>query len=50
MVLTPLPLVFIVQSADGQTLYKLQILDYYASPEGGSGLASGRYRLQYEVL
>jgi hypothetical protein len=50
MVLTPRPLVFVVQSGDGQSLYKLQILDYYASAEGGSGLSSGRYRLQYEAL
>jgi hypothetical protein len=50
MVLTPRPIVFVVQSGDGQSLYKLQILDYYASAEGGSGLSSGRFRLQYEAL
>jgi HmuY protein len=50
MILTPRSLVYVVRGARSNVLYKLQISDYYAAPGGGSGAASGRFRLAYERL
>lgn len=49
MTLTPHPGVFVVRGADG-ALYKLAILDYYATPEGTSGMAGGRYKIEVAPL
>lgn len=50
MIVTPKPAVLVVQSADGERLYKLSILDYYADPTGETGLVSGRYLVEYSEL
>src|SRR5690606_4915631 len=51
MVLTPLPVTYIVRGADGESLYKLQIETYYATPDGETeGLTSGRYLIRYAPL
>lgn len=47
--LTPHAGVFIVRGADG-SLYKLAIDDYYANPDGTSGMAGGRYKIQVGPL
>lgn len=47
--LSPHPGVFIVRGGDG-SLYKVAILDYYANPDGTSGMAGGRYQLQVGPL
>jgi hypothetical protein len=40
---TPHPGVFIVRSGTGDALYKLEILSYYANPDGTEGMAGGRF-------
>jgi len=47
--LSPHPGVFVVRGGDG-ALYKLQILDYYATPQGGTGMTGGRYRIDVAPL
>lgn len=48
-VLTPHPGTFIVRGGDG-SLYKVGILDYYADPDGTTGTAGGRYKLEVAPL
>jgi hypothetical protein len=48
--LAPKDATFIVRSADGVRLYKLRILTYYSTPEGGTGQASGFYGLRLAEL
>lgn len=48
--LAPKDASFIVRGADGETLYKLRIVTYYSTPDGGTGQASGFYRLRVAEL
>ncbi len=48
-ILTPAAGTWIVRGAAGK-LFKLQILSYYATPEGGEGMAGGAYLLQVAAL
>lgn len=50
MSLSPKDETWIVRSGDGGTFFKVRILDYYATPDGGSGPTSARYRLRVEAL
>jgi hypothetical protein len=50
MIVTPLPVVYVVRGADGGQLYKVELLDYYATPDGGRGPVSGRFLLRYAPL
>ena len=50
MTVSPKDGVFVVRGADGSSLYKLQILDYYANPDGTSGEVSGRYVVRVAAL
>jgi hypothetical protein len=34
---------WLVRSGDGAQVFKLEVLDYYANPDGSSGMAGGRY-------
>ena len=47
--LMPAPVVYLVRGAAG-ALYKLAILDYYASPSSGPGTVPGRYKLRIAPL
>jgi hypothetical protein len=47
--LTPHAGTWIVKGATGK-LYKVQILSYYATPDGGVGQAGGRYTLKVGAL
>lgn len=47
--ITPKDLTYVVRAADG-ALYKLHILDYYATPDGGSGKAGGKYKIEVAPL
>ena len=49
MTLSPKPLTFIVRAADGQTHYKLEIVDYYLTPEAGPKL-SANYTIRVAAL
>ncbi len=49
MKVTPHPGVFLVRGGDG-ALYKLVLLDYYATADGGSGMSGGRYKLTVSPL
>lgn len=49
MTVSPHPGVFVVRGGDG-ALYKLAILDYYATEDGGTGMAGGRYKIDVAVL
>ncbi len=46
---TPKAGVFVVRGAKGE-LYKLEILSYYANPDGTAGTTSGRYKLRVAPL
>ncbi len=48
-VLTPAAGTWLVRGAGGK-LFKLQILSYYATPEGGEGMAGGAFLLQVAAL
>ncbi|MEM6791036.1 MAG: HmuY family protein [Myxococcota bacterium] len=49
--LVPLDGVFVVRAADGQSFYKLQILNYYANPDGSvDGPTSARYLVRVQAL
>ena len=51
MQLTPKAGVYVVQGADGTSYFKLEIIDYYANPDGSiGGLTSGRYLLRLQSL
>jgi hypothetical protein len=50
MVVTPVPYVYVVRSADGERLYKVELLDYYATPDGERGPVSARFLLRYAPL
>lgn len=45
----PHPGVFVVRGAKG-ALYKLELLSYYANPDGSDGMVSGRFLLRYAAL
>jgi HmuY protein len=48
--LSPHPGTFIVRDA-ASVIYKLVIVDFYATPDGGTGgMALGRYKLRYAKL
>jgi hypothetical protein len=47
--LTPHPGTFIVRGGDGG-LYKVGILNYYTNPDGTTGLASARYKIEIGPL
>lgn len=47
---TPHPGVFILRSGDGGALYKLEILTYYANPDGTEGMAGGRFLIRYKAI
>lgn len=42
--------VYVVRGADGSTYFKVQILAYYANPDGTPGMTSGRYVLRIATL
>jgi hypothetical protein len=46
---TPMTGTFLVKGGSG-TLYKLEILDFYATPDGGTGDAGGRYTMKVAAL
>lgn len=46
MTVTPGPGTWLVRGGDGTSVFKLEILDYYANPDGTSGMAGGRYRVR----
>jgi hypothetical protein len=49
--LSPHPGTFIVRDAVMGALYKLAVLDFYATPDGGTGgMVPGRYRIRYAKL
>lgn len=50
MYVTPKPLVWVVKAADGATSYKLEILDYYALQDGGTGTAGAFYKIRVAPL
>lgn len=50
MHLTPKSIVFVVKAANGTSLYKLQISNYYAAADGGTGAASAFYSIQLAPL
>jgi hypothetical protein len=50
MHLTPKDIVFVVKAANGTALYKLQILNYYAAADGGTGAASAFYSIRVAPL
>jgi hypothetical protein len=41
---------WLIRSGDGTHIFKLEILDYYANPDGSSGMAGGRYRIRVADL
>lgn len=47
--LAPTPGTYLIKGGDG-AIYKLQILSYYATPEGEIGAAGGRYKLAFGPL
>jgi hypothetical protein len=47
--LTPKPGTWLVRGGTGK-LYKIRILSYYATPDGGTGQAGGRYTLDVGAL
>jgi hypothetical protein len=51
MALAPKDETWIVRSGDGGAFFKVRILDYYATPDGGTGgPTSARYKLRFEAL
>lgn len=50
MYVTPKALIWVVQSANGTSFYKLEILDYYALADGGTGTAGAYYRIRVAAL
>lgn len=50
MTVSPKDGVYVVRGADGQSYFKLQIVEYYADPDGTPGLVSGRYVLRVAAL
>jgi hypothetical protein len=47
---TPHPGVFILRAGEGGALYKLEILTYYANPDGTDGMAGGRFLVRYKAI
>lgn len=47
--LTPKPVTYLLRGGDG-AFYGVRIVDYYATPDGGSGMAGGKYRLEIARL
>jgi hypothetical protein len=37
---------WLIRSGDGASVFKLEIVDYYANPDGSSGMAGGRYLMR----
>lgn len=50
MTVSPKDGVYVVRGADGANLYKIEIVDYYANPDGTPGAVSGRYVLRVAPL
>jgi hypothetical protein len=50
MHVSPKPLVWVVKGADGATHFKLEILDYYSLPDGGTGQAGANYKIRVAPL
>lgn len=50
MTLAPAPVTYIIRAANGSDLYKLEILDYYSTPEGTTGQTSARFRVRVAGL
>jgi hypothetical protein len=50
MYVTPKALVWIVQASNGSSFYKLEVLDYYALADGGTGTAGAYYRIRVAAL
>ncbi len=50
MYVSPKALVWVVRAADGATLYKLEILDYYALQDGGTGTLGAFYKIRVAPL
>jgi hypothetical protein len=50
MTLWPTDAIYVVRSANADAYFKLQILDYYATPEGKQGQVSARFLLRYAKL
>jgi hypothetical protein len=48
--IVPQAWVFFVRSADGNTVYELEIESYYSEPDGGDGGAGANYRIVYAPL
>ncbi len=45
-VVTPGAGTWLVRGGDGTSVFKLEILDYYANPDGSHGMAGGRYTMR----
>lgn len=51
MQVTPKAGVYVILGADGTSYFKLQLIDYYANPDGSTGgQTSGRYLLRVQAL
>lgn len=50
MYVTPKSLIWVVKAANGTSFYKLEILDYYALADGGTGTAGAFYRIRVAAL
>lgn len=50
MYVTPKALIWVVKAANGTSFYKLEILDYYALADGGTGTAGAFYRIRIATL
>lgn len=50
MTVSPKDGVYVVRGADGATFFKVEIVDYYANPDGTPGQTSGRYLLRVAEL
>lgn len=50
MTVSPKDGVYVVRGADGTSFYKLEIVEYYANPDGSPGQTSGRYVLRVAPL
>ena len=46
MTLAPAAITYLIRAANGSDLYKLEILDYYSTPDGQTGATSARYRVR----
>ncbi|MEZ4294358.1 MAG: hypothetical protein R3B70_05240 [Polyangiaceae bacterium] len=50
MTLSPAAGTWLVRGADGASVFKLQLLSYYANPDGSQGMAGGKYLVRVQPL